>query len=113
MTGDGVNDALPEESRYRGPWHYRHRGLKEAAVMILTDDNFATIVKASSTAVDLRQPGKYIRFQMGMLCAFSYLSWRHDIRHSWRRAFSTLSAVDHFASRCPSPWPGFDKPSLV
>ena len=41
---------------------------KEAAVMILTDDNFATIVKAVELGRELYDNlVKYIRFQMGVL----------------------------------------------
>jgi len=49
---------------------------KDAAVMILTDDNFATIVKAVEFGRGIYDNlSKYIRFQMGMLAAFilSYL----------------------------------------
>ena len=44
---------------------------KEAAVMILTDDNFATIVKAVEYGRALYDNlAKYIRFQMAALVAF-------------------------------------------
>ena len=48
MTGDGVNDGPAlEASRYWGGYgRNRHRGCKDASSMILTDDNFSTIVKA-------------------------------------------------------------------
>src|SRR6185295_9707852 len=44
---------------------------KEAAVMVLTDDNFATIVKAVELGRGLYDNVvKYIRFQMGALFGF-------------------------------------------
>src|SRR6478672_10846130 len=44
---------------------------KEAATMILTDDNFATIVKAVELGRGLYDNlTKYIRFQMGVLIGF-------------------------------------------
>ena len=44
---------------------------KEAATMILTDDNFATIVKAVELGRGLYDNlTKYIRFQMGVLVGF-------------------------------------------